>query len=243
MTQITRRDCLRLAALAAAGTALGTTTVAAAAEAQPRPPTAKARTVTDYGSGVLGAWTGLGHTLTTNWATADVAVVGDSITNRGWAALNTALAKIGKTLAVDGWSGRPTAPAVDALLARPALPPILVMACGTNDIFSPPGMITQVQRVKAGAPAKGVEHILWVDVQCSRWSQTAAVQIADQRNSGWVNNQIHETIPGQVVPWAWYFSSAPSRLTTYLEDGVHPKMGTGTEFWRSVLMASITPLL
>lgn len=151
--------------------------------------------MTDCGSGSLGAWSGNARTLDTTWGTADVGIVGDSITVRGYPVLRSALAGHSLTLAVDAQGGRPTTPAVDALLARPQLPATLIMATGTNDIFDPTVMATQVARVVNGVAALGVEHLLWVDVQCCRTSKTAAVQLADQRNTGWVNDQIHAGVP------------------------------------------------
>lgn len=192
--------------------------------------------MTDYGSGTLGAWSGNAHGVIGNFATADIGIIGDSITTLGWQDLRDDLLTYGKTLAVNYWSGRPTTPAMDWLMALDPLPPVVIVACGTNDIFNPPVMETQVAR----AQRAGTEFF-WVDVQCSRWSGATSVQVADQRNSMWVNQQIYKKMPeGRVIPWSWWFASSPNRLTTYLSDGVHPKPGTGTGFWSAVITNHLT---
>lgn len=205
--------------------------------------------MTDYGSGTLGSWSALSHAVSTNWATARVGIVGDSITSIGYnelaAALNT---EYGAALAYDYWSGRPTTPAVDALLSRNLWPEVLVCALGTNDWVNPPVMAAQIARVQAAAPP--TTQLLWVDVQVCRTSQTGTVQIADQRLTNWVNNQIWGS-GVQVVPWSYWLagSSMGGRLAYYLRDGVHPYdgptpgYGNGTAFWCEVLMKSIRPLL
>jgi hypothetical protein len=216
----------------------------------------------DYGSGLLGSWAGLNHAVTSNWATARVGLVGDSITSVGYDQLATALsAEYGATLAYDWWSGRPTAPAVDALLARDLWPEVLVMATGSNDIYSPFGTASgpsptttlgivgdQIRRVLDAAPT--TTQVVWVDVQVCRTSKTTTVQTADQRLSQAVNNQIHATAP-HVVPWSWWLanSSMGGRLGSYLKDGVHPwdgpgaGHGDGTAFWCEIVMKTLRPLL
>ena len=205
--------------------------------------------MTDYGSGLLGDWTTYSHATSSNWDTATVGIVGDSITTRGCDELSTALTtEFGVALAYDYWSSRPTTPAVDALLARGLWPSVLAMAPGANDIYNPPVMAAQIARVKAACPP--TTHLLWVDVQVCRTSQTTAVQIADQRNTNWVNNQIWGS-GVKVVPWSYWLASSSmgGRLSYYLQDGVHPYdtpvagKGDGTAFWAEVLMQSIRPLL
>lgn len=205
-------------------------------------------TTLSYGSGELGTWQTLSNGIIGDPATADVLVIGDSITGRCWTDLRDSLAAKGKTLAVNYWSGRPTTPAVDWLTAQPTVSQLVVMATGTNDIFNPPVMTAQIQRVKAYLPDP--DRLLWVDVQVARTSQDAAVRLADQRNSGWVNNQLREQLdPSQIVPWSWWFASNPSRLALYLEDGVHPWASAGTghgdgaAFWAAVLMGPINTRL
>jgi hypothetical protein len=196
----------------------------------------------DFGSGTLGNWQALTHGIVGNWSTADVGIIGDSITTRCYRPLWTSVTKQGKTLAVNYWSGRPTAPTVDWLLSQPTLPRVLIVASGSNDIFDPRPVGAQVARLKAGLP-RGTT-LLWVDVQVSRTRYSSAVQVADQRNSMWVDNQLRENLPkAQIVPWSWWFASNPNRLAYYLQDGVHPWAAAGTghgdgcAFWASVIMA------
>ena len=62
-----------------------------------------------YGSGCLGDWSGYQHGVDGNTATADVLMVGDSITNRCRTYLRQRLTPYGLTIAFDYWSSRPTA--------------------------------------------------------------------------------------------------------------------------------------
>lgn len=204
--------------------------------------------MTDYGSGALGAWAEKAHATSSNWATADVGIVGDSIVSLGYNELAAALStEFGATLAYDYHSGRPTTPAVDDLIARDEWPAVLVMATGTNDIFAPAVMAAQIARVIAAAPPPTM--LLWVDVQVVRGGP-AAQQLADQRNSMWVNNQIWGS-GVQVVPWSRWLSNSSmgGLLSWYLSDGVHPYdgpgtgHGNGTAYWTEILMKSIRPLL
>lgn len=192
--------------------------------------------MTDYGSGLLGDWSGNAHGQTSNWATANFGIIGDSITTLGWSKLSSDLAAKGKTLAVNYWSGRPTTPAMDWLMSNTVLPPVVIVACGTNDIFDPTVMASQVAR----ASRVGTEFF-WVDVQASRWNYSTSIQVADQRNSMWVNHQIWEGIPdNRVIPWSWWFASSPNRLTSYLTDGIHPNTTTGVGFWSAVIQSKLT---
>lgn len=199
--------------------------VPTSADAQP---SAYAKKVTDYGSGALGAWQTLTHgtvgdILDTQYdgtPQADVLIVGDSITTRTYAATIGAIEDAGHTAAVNYWSGRPTAPAVDWVLSLSSKPKVIVMATGTNDIMDPSVMAAQIARLKAGLP--DTTTLLWVDVQASR----PAYAIADQRNSMAVNQQINAALtPDHVIYWSQMFWSAPWRLSYYLQDGVHPWVG------------------
>lgn len=207
----------------------------------------------DYGSGILGTWQTLTHgtvgdILDTPYdgdPQADVLIVGDSITTRSYAALIGAVQATGHTAAVNYWSGRPTAPAVDWVLSLSTKPKVIVMASGSNDVMDPTVMTTQIQRLKAGLPA--TTKLLWVDVQVSR----PAYPVADQRNSMAVNQQIYEQMgDGAVIGWAELFWSAPWRIGYYLEaDGVHPRIGAvagygdGVAFRVAAMMPKITAAL
>ncbi|TCO18065.1 hypothetical protein EV652_11693 [Kribbella steppae] len=202
----------------------------------------------DFGSGTLGNWQAMSHGIVGSWSTADVGVVGDSITTRCYRSLGTLVARQGETLAVNYWSGRPTAPTVDWILAQPRLPRVLVVQSGSNDIFDPRPVSAQVARLKARLPAGTI--LLWVDVQVSRTRYPAAVQLADQRNSMWVNNQLRENLPkAQIIPWSWWLASNPGRIGYYLQDGVHPWTvagsghGDGCAFWAVVMMTVVGPAI
>lgn len=219
-----------------------------------------------FGSGVLGDWSTLSHGLycfqpsggVTSYTRAtkdgnalssaamscpgeDIRIYGDSITFGGKSALGAELTALGYTLYVDAWSGRPTAPAVDALLAETVLPNIVIMATGTNDIFSPTVMGAQIQRAENFIAAYNAQHgtnvqLFWVNVQCTRWNQTEYTERNDQRNSMSVNMDIYQRIPNtHVIGWADRFMDNPGLLTTYLVDGVHPKTGTGYAYWAAVI--------
>ncbi len=197
--------------------------------------TSKARTNC---SGVLGDWTTFQHanfgdlTDLDGDPAADVVIVGDSITTRGYAELATWLAARGKTLAGSYWSGRPTTPAVDWALSLSTKPGILVMASGTNDIFNPAVMTAQVARLKAWADAAPVTRLIWVDT----FAQRTATDTCDLRNSGWVNSQIRQTMAGdEVCGWSLGFADNPSRIGYYIQDGIHPIEGVGTNYWAAVI--------
>lgn len=199
------------------------------------PLSAKTATI-DYGSGTLGSWSGYSHSTqpagSTAWATADVGIVGDSITSIGWKRLQYWLSvREGQKLAVNYWSGRPTGPAVTEILAQyratGKLPKVLIMATGANDIFNPTVMASEVQRLRAGVPA--TTKVIWVDVFVKRWAQTVTVQNADQQNSMWVNMQIWGS-GVSVCSWATNLVSKKTRQTAYLKDGVHPN-SAGQDNW------------
>lgn len=192
----------------------------------------------NYGSGTISPWASNAHGVSGNLGTADVLVIGDSITTLGREELAEACSLEGKTLAVNYWSGRPTTPAVDWLLAQPELPADVIIACGTNDIHNPSVMTEQIERVLA-ADLPGCRRLFWVTVQACR----PAYDVADQRNSGWVNAQIRDQIEDDsVVPWDVWFASDPARFPRYLKaDGVHPIDGIGTKFWAEVIMQKLRP--
>ena len=208
---------------------------------------------TDYGSGLIGDWSAYSHcdsgcrgvdtaagryVYSDSWDAADVAVAGDSITARSWGDLYPLVTKRGHRMAVNYWSGRPTTPLVDWLVQRVQagkhMPSVLIVASGANDIYSPAVMASQVRRLKAALPSSAT--LIWVDVQVSRVKYSAAVQVADQRNSMAVNQQIYTNLPYErVIRWSELFWGAPWRLGYYLEDGVHPKVGTGTRCWAAAI--------
>lgn len=217
-----------------------------------------AHAATDYGSGKLGDWTVYSHCDTScrgvdtatgryvyssSWDVADVGVIGDSITARGWGDLYPLVTKRGHKMSVNYWSARPTTPAVDWLLQRIAagkrIPRVIVVMTGANDIYSPAVMGAQVRRLKAALPDS--TKLYWGEVQVSRTKYSQTVQIADQRNSMAVNLQLYQNLePSQVIRWSELFWSAPWRIPYYMEDGVHPKVGIGTRCWAAMV---VNPLI
>ena len=201
--------------------------------------TSQARRVGSSCSGALGDWSQLAHanfgdlTDVDGDPQADVVIVGDSITTRGYAELATWLAGRGKTLAGNYWSGRPTTPAVDWALSLSTKPKKLVMASGTNNIFDDSPIVAgQVARLKAWADTEPVTRLVWVDVQAAR----PATALCDQRNSMWVNAQIRSGLSaGEVCGWSTGFAQDPNRLGNYLQDGIHPYEGVGTNYWAAVV--------
>lgn len=194
-------------------------------------------------SGTLGDWTVLQHanfgdlTDVDGDPQADVVIVGDSITTRGYDQLGTWLAVRGKTLAGSYWSGRPVTPAVDWALSLTTKPKTLVMASGTNNLFdSDLTTLTQVQRLKAWADTAPVTRLIWVDT----FAQRPAYALCDLRNSAWVNSQIRQGMGAdEVCAWAGGFAQDPNRISNYLDDGIHPSDapggGIGTNYWAAVV--------
>jgi hypothetical protein len=217
--------------------------------------------MTDYGSGALGDYSGLTHSISSNWTQLDdpegsprprVGFLGDSIGNRGRTKLASMLmAEFGADMAWDCWSGAPATPLVDAQLARNLWPEVLLFGLGTNNCFDPPSFAGQIQRLIDAAPASTT--IVAIDTYVARASVTDAVKLHDVRNSGWVNDQIHAALPPErVVDWVANLGYAVGRgraLSYYLEDGVHPWTAAGTghangvDFWAEIVMQTLRPLL
>jgi hypothetical protein len=192
------------------------------------PPTlAKKAPPGKYGSGVPVAWQRLSYLISDPWQiqrtvrSNGVSMFGDSIGVTDGAELARLLA--GRThdrIAVHNWSGRPTRPAVDALAqwARAyGLPGRILMATGSNDIFDPPVVARQVDRVMSLVGRS--RRVVWVNVLVSRRGTRAA----DLRNSAWVNRHLeaatHRHPNLHVVHWAEFLD--PRRQKRYLRDGVH----------------------
>lgn len=217
--------------------------------------------MTDYGSGALGNYSNLQHSISSNWGQLDdpegdprprVGFLGDSTGNRGRVKLASMLmSEFGADMAWDCWSGAPITPLVDGQLARNLWPEFLLFGLGSNDIFAPPVVAEQIQRLLDAAPA--TTKIVGFDTYVARTSQTAAVQLHDLRNSGWVNGQIHAALPPeQIVGWVAALSAAVGRgraLSYYLEDGLHQWTTAGTghangvDFWAEIAMQTLRPFL
>jgi hypothetical protein len=211
--------------------------------------------MTDYGSGTLGDFSGMQHSTSTNWTQPRVAFLGDSTGNRGRGKLAAMLlAEFDTNLAYDCWSGCPMAPLIDDLLERNVWPEVLLIGLGTNNFVDPPSAAAQIQRVLNAAPE--TTTVVWIDTYVARTSQTAAVQLHDVRNSGWVNQQIHAALPTEhIVKWNAALGYAVGRgraINYYLQDGVHQwqaagttpySHGNGVDFWAEIVMQTLRPLL
>lgn len=208
----------------------------------------------DYGSGVLGAWANSTRAIATDATIRQVRdangiyMFGDSISVQDGRALAERLNTDGILLAVHNWSGRPTAPAVDALqdwATNFGMPQRILMATGTNDIFNPPVMAAQIDRTMSiVGPTRTV---YWVNVQAARAADAYdAYRLSDQRNSGWVNLQLadaqkrHPNL--KIVHWAEFLAAKPSRMspTMYLRDGVHTTVPLGQNARNELIAQTIT---
>jgi hypothetical protein len=175
-----------------------------------------------------------------------VRLYGDSITFGGKSAFAAALNN--KVVVVDAWSGRPTTPVADNIEAANWLPATVVVASGTNDIFNPTVMATQINRIKAkianlnATRTDGITtKLFWVDTQITRWSQTDLIERNDQRNAMAINYAIWNNLDkNQIIQWSARFLQNPGLLTTYLQDGVHPKTGTGYAYWAATVKSWLT---
>lgn len=193
------------------------------------------------------AWFKYAKNMSTNVASTwcpgeDVRLYGDSITFGGKSAFASALND--KTVMVDAWSGRPTTPIGDAIMAETSFPPVVVIASGTNDVFNPSVMAAQVVRIRNHIKSVSPNtKLFWVDVQITRWGQTDVIERNDQRNGEAINyvlwNNLDKT---QIIQWSGRFLQQPGLLTTYLSDGVHPKPGTGYAYWAATLKGWLTTL-
>jgi hypothetical protein len=85
--------------------------------------------------------------------------------------------------------------------------------------------------------------VYWVNAQVARTSQPPAVQLADQRNSAWINLQLadarqrHPNL--RIVRWAEFLAAQPWRLTTYLRDGVHTSVPLGQNARNELIVRAI----
>ncbi|MFF0338594.1 hypothetical protein [Kribbella sp. NPDC004875] len=240
--------------LFAAGTAAAASTVAAtAAEAVP----GSTQAITDgsgslgnYGSGVLGAWERQARAISNEAQirrtreTDGVFMFGDSIGVQDGPALARQLSKLGISIAVHNWAGRPVTPAVDALdtwAQEYGLPHRILMSVGSNDIFTPPAVAAQVDRTMQ---IVGEERtVYWVNVQAARTAHGADVKVSDQRNSAWINLQLAEAQRRydnlRIVHWAEHLASSPNRLARYLRDGLHPSVTLGQNARNGLIIDAI----
>jgi hypothetical protein len=205
----------------------------------------------EFGSGPLGNWQNLARRISTEDEIRDVQMFngifmfGDSISVQDGAALEVLLTnRTGDSIAFHNWSGQPTSAAVDALAdweRRYGLPSRILMAVGSNDIYDPPALAAQIERVMhIAGPSRTV---FWVNVHVSRFRQPADVRASDQRNSDWVNQQLDDAAlrhPNlRIVRWAEYLAAQPGGLTPYLRDGVHTTVPVGQNARNGLIVSAI----
>lgn len=227
--------------LAATGLATAAVTFAAAPNAM----------ADDYGSGELGPWEDLSRAISTEQqinpvlANDGLFMFGDSIAVQDGYTLALRLReRTGDLIAVHNWSGRPSAPAVDALeqwATTYGLPNRIIMATGTNDIFDPPAFGPQIARTMSIVGPN--RTVFWVSTQVARTGVSESMRLADQRNSAWVNLQLADaqrTNPRlRIVRWAEFLAAKPSRLTAYLRDGVHTTVPQGQDARNELIVQAI----
>lgn len=87
--------------------------------------------------------------------------------------------------------------------------------------------------------------VFWVNTQVCRTGQAAAVQLADQRNSAWINLQLADAQARhpklRVIHWAEFLAAKPSRLTPtmYIEDGVHTTVPLGQDARNELIVQAV----
>jgi hypothetical protein len=73
--------------------------------------------------------------------------------------------------------------------------------------------------------------VYWVNVEVSRFRQSADVQAADRANSAWINQQLEEAAARhpnlKIIHWSEFLNSQPDGLAKYLRDGVHTSEPVG----------------
>ncbi|MGZ0150396.1 hypothetical protein ACXJJ3_25285 [Kribbella sp. WER1] len=217
-------------------------------------PAAHAKPVVDtgsYGSGALGSYQKNDRVIASGAevrhvvASDGIVLFGDSIAVQDGAALGKLLQQqLGTSFAQYSWAGQPTSAAVDEMAAwvkAYGLPRRIVMAVGSNDIFDPSAFGAQVERALRIAGPK--RTVYWVDVQVARTDKPAAVQIADQRNSEWINLQLEQAqlqhLNLRVVHWAEFLAAHPERLHTDLRDGRHTTVPAGQDARNTLILQAI----
>ncbi|WP_406049020.1 hypothetical protein [Kribbella sp. NBC_00889] len=234
--------------LFAASTAAAASTVASAATATATSAEASATGV--YGSGVLGTWERQAYAISTEaqvrraQETDGVFMFGDSIALQDARSLAKQLTLVGINIAANNWAGRPVTPAVDALNTWAqdyGLPHRILMSAGSNDIFTPPAVAAQIERTMQ---IVGEDRtVFWVNIQAARTLYGPAIQVADQRNSAWINLQLaeaqrrHDNL--RIIQWAEHLAAKPERLQLYLRDGLHPSIPRGQNARNALIVKAL----
>lgn len=200
-----------------------------------------------FGSGVGGDWTQMAPAISSASAFESVRdnngvlIIGDSIAKANSPACAQRIADThGLPVAVNNWPGRPTTPAIDWLTVHTSLIPErgVVVAVGTNDIFSPAGWWRQVRRLMEAVPPD--VPVFWVTVYAER----ASSPTADLRNSGWINSQLRtmQTAHSNLVVVDWFAAVAAGRggvnVSGWLSDGVHTT-AAGSVAWCDLILSSM----
>ncbi|MFC6158734.1 SGNH/GDSL hydrolase family protein [Kribbella jiaozuonensis] len=252
-----RRQIFTVGAAAAVSAAVSTeiasaTTASTSADTIDGFAAATTTTTGPYGSGVLGSWANGTRAISTTAQihrvldTDGVYMFGDSISVQDGKSLATRLlGRDGSQMAVNNWSSRPTSGAVDALqqwAAAYGLPRRVLMASGSNDIFDPPKFAAQLDRAMSIVGRNRI--VYWVNIQAVRKSVGATIQLADQRNSSWLNMQMYDAQEKysnlRIIRWAEWLWVKPYRLLNYLRDGVHPSVPLGQDARNELIVQSLT---
>ena len=247
-----RRQIFTVGAAAAVTVAVSTETASATTASTSATSATTATTTGPYGSGLLGSWANGTRAISTTAQihrvldTDGVYMFGDSISVQDGKSLATRLlGRDGSQMAVNNWSSRPTSGAVDALqqwAAAYGLPRRILMASGSNDIFDPPKFAAQLDR--AMSIAGRTRTVYWVNIQAVRKSVSATMQLADQRNSSWLNMQMYDAQENysnlRIIRWAEWLWVKPYRLLNYLRDGVHPSVPLGQDARNELIVQALT---
>jgi hypothetical protein len=85
--------------------------------------------------------------------------------------------------------------------------------------------------------------VYWVNVQVSRTDVPAAVRVADQRNSEWIDLQLAQAqlrYPNlRIVDWAQFLAARPERIATDLRDGRHTTVPAGQNARNALILQAI----
>jgi hypothetical protein len=85
--------------------------------------------------------------------------------------------------------------------------------------------------------------VFWVNTQIARTAKAASIQLADQRNSAWINSQLSDAqkkYPNlRIIRWSEYLAAQPSRLTTFLREGVHTTVPAGQNARNELIVQAI----
>ncbi|MEV4266130.1 hypothetical protein [Kribbella sp. NPDC049584] len=247
-----RRQIFTVGAAAAVAVAVPTETASATTASTSATSATAATSTGPYGSGVLGSWANGTRAISTTTQihrvleTDGVYMFGDSISVQDGKSLATRLlGRDGSQMAVNNWSSRPTSGAVDALqqwASAYGLPRRILMASGSNDIFDPPKFAAQLDRAMGIAGRNRI--VYWVNIQAVRKSVDATMQLADQRNSSWLNMQMYDAQEKysnlRIIRWAEWLWVKPHRLLNYLRDGVHPSVPLGQDARNELIVQSLT---